>query len=120
MRVVFASIALAVIAALAPLAVKADIMRQNHGVAGIHKLHMENGRLCMADHPHFGQTGVWPSLNMAKAKAAKSWADFTRLEYGAAWASFRVSAAKKFDCAQTDSARGPGWTCNVEARPCKR
>lgn len=120
MRVVFASIAVAAAAALAPLYAKADIMRQDHGVAGIHKLHIERGRLCMADHPHFGQTGVWPTLRIAKAKAADSWAGFTRLEYGDAWAEFRVAASKKFDCAKVPSARGPGWTCDVEARPCKR
>ena len=117
MRIVFASILAAAAIALAPLAAKAHSTRGEHGLAGMHKLHMEKGRLCMADHPHFGQTGSWPTLKMARAKAVKSWSGFTRLEYGDAWASFRVAVAKKFDCSPTAGARGQAWTCTVEARP---
>lgn len=116
----------AVAAAIVPLALSSTeaaahaARSTDHGLAGMHKLHIEKGRLCMADHDHFGQTGAWPTLAEARAKAVKSWVGFTRLEYGDAWSDFRVAVAAKFDCARTSMVRGEGWSCTVKARPCKR
>lgn len=119
-RLVLASIAVAAIIAVAPYSAFANPSRGGEGLAGIHKLHIENGRLCMADHDHYGQTGAWPTLNKAKQVAVKSWSGFTRVEYGDAWADFSVAAAKKFDCNPVSTNRGDAWSCNVQARPCKR
>ncbi|MCH9807307.1 MAG: hypothetical protein K0U74_06225 [Alphaproteobacteria bacterium] len=120
MRVVLASIAIAAAVAAAPYSASANPSRGSEGLAGIHKLHIENGRLCMADHDHYGQTGAWPTLRKAKQVAVKSWAGFTRLEYGDRWADFRIAAAKNFDCSPVATNRGEAWSCNVKARPCKR
>jgi len=120
MRVVFAFVIIAAATAAIPYQASADTMREVRGLAAMHKIRVEKGRLCMADHFHYGQTGTWPTLRQAKADAAKSWAGFTRLEYGARWAEFRVASAKKFDCSSGTSGRGTAWTCTVEARPCQR
>ncbi len=120
MRIVFASIAIAATIAAVPYTALAHTSRGSEGLAGIHKLHIEGGRLCMADHDHYGQTGAWPTLQKAKQVAIKSWAGFTRVEYGDAWADFSVATAKRFDCSPGSTNRGKAWSCTVKARPCKR
>lgn len=120
MRVMFAFLFFAAATAAIPYQASANNMREVRGLAAMHKLGIENGRLCMTDHIHYGQTGVWPTKNEAKASAIKSWAGFTRFEYGNRWAQFRVAAAKKFDCNAQTNSRGEGWTCTVEARPCSK
>lgn len=116
MRIVLASIAAAASIASLPYVSVANNAREIGGLATIHDLRIENGRLCMSDHEHFGQSGVWSSRELAAKRAAQSWAGFTRLEYGAEWADFRVAAAKRIDC----SPSGESWTCAVQARPCRR
>jgi hypothetical protein len=118
MRVMFAFFIFAAAIAAIPYNASADNMREVRGLAAMHKLGVENGRLCMTDHYHYGETGTWPSKHKAKARAVESWAGFTRLEYGNRWANFRVAAAKKINCKSKATNRGPGWTCAVEARPC--
>lgn len=120
MRILFAFVFFAATIAVLPYTTYAANDRDAGGLAAIHKLHIEGNRLCMADHPHYGQTGTWPTLAAAKTSAVKSWSGFTRLEYGEEWADFAHAAAQKFDCSASSDSRGPGWTCNVEARPCKR
>lgn len=120
MRVMFAFLFFAAAMAAIPYQASADNMREVRGLAGMHKLGIEKGRLCMSDHYHYGQTGVWPTKKEAQAKAIQSWAGFTRLEYGNRWAQFRLAAAKKISCDLQTTSRGDGWTCAVEARPCSR
>jgi len=119
-RILVASILVSAAVAAIPYAAFANYDREVGGLAAIHKLGVEGGRLCMSDHPHFGQTGSWPTLEAAKASAVKSWSGFTRIEYGDDWADFRRAADPKFDCKPSSGARGESWTCNVEARPCRR
>lgn len=119
MRVVLASIFAAGVIATVPYMSRADSAREVGGLAAIHKLHIENGRLCMADHEHFGQTGTWARQELAKSSAIRSWIGFTRLEYGEVWSDFELAAGKGVDC-QAVVSRGGGWTCSVTARPCRR
>lgn len=86
------------------------------GLASMHKLRREAGRLCMADHWHYGSSGVQSSKRAAQRTAIRSWQDFTDLEYGSTWARYSVARSKKMSC----SASSSGWSCDVEARPCRR
>jgi len=119
-RIIFASIITAAAIAALPYTSNAANVREAGGLAAIHKLGIEDGRLCMSDHPHYGQTGTWQTVDQAKASAIKSWSGFTRIEYGDDWAAFRLATDHKFYCSQAAGNRGRGWTCNVEARPCRR
>lgn len=85
------------------------------GLAGIHVLRREGGRLCMADHWHYGSSSTQGSRAAAQKDAIRSWQDFTDLEYGSVWARFSRAASRKVGCSRA----GNGWTCDVEARPCK-
>jgi hypothetical protein len=85
------------------------------GLASIHVLRREGGRLCMADHFHFGSSNSQRSRGQATRAAIVSWQDFTDLEYGSDWARFGRAASKRIGC----TAGSGGWSCNVEARPCR-
>jgi hypothetical protein len=85
------------------------------GLAGIHALRREGGRLCMSDHWHYGSSGTMGSRAAAQKDAIRSWQDFTDLEYGSVWARFSRAASRKMGC----SRNGGGWTCDAEGRPCK-
>lgn len=84
------------------------------GVASIHALRREGGRLCMADHWHYGSSGSQPSRAIAQRAAIRSWQDFTDLEYGSDWARFGRAASRRMGCSHSG-----GWTCDAEARPCR-
>lgn len=81
----------------------------------LHAVRREGGRLCMVDHWHYGSSGTERSKAAAQKAAIRSWQDFTDLEYGSVWARFSRAASRKVGC----SPRGGGWTCDVEARPCR-
>jgi len=85
------------------------------GVASIHALRREGGRLCMSDHWHYGSSGSQPSRAIAQRAAIRSWQDFTDLEYGSDWARFGRSASRRMGCSRS----GGGWSCDAEARPCR-
>ena len=85
------------------------------GLASMHSLRREGGRLCMSDHWHYGSSGSERSRGAAQRGAIRSWQDFTDLEYGSSLARFSRAASRKVSCSRS----GGGWSCNVEARPCK-
>jgi hypothetical protein len=85
------------------------------GLASIHAWRREGGRICMSDHWHFGSSGVQYSKRAAQRAAIRSWQDFTDLEYGSTWARYRRAAGRKMTC----SPAVRGWSCDVQARPCK-
>ena len=85
------------------------------GLASMHALRREGGRLCMADHFHFGSSSSERSRAAAQRAAIKSWQDFTDLEYGSDWARFSRAASKRMGC----SGGSGGWSCNAEGRPCR-
>jgi hypothetical protein len=84
------------------------------GIANIHQWVKIGRKTCFLDHYHYG-SGNGPTQAHAKARAINSWTWPTELEYGSSWASFRLAATKSMKCARN----GAGWTCDVQARPCR-
>lgn len=90
------------------------------GLDKLHKQHVEGGRTCMIDHWHYKSSGAWPTRAAAEAAVAKSWSRFTAAEYGAQWGDVRIAAAASLQCSSEVGHRGPSWSCNLKARPCRR
>lgn len=85
------------------------------GMASIHAISREGGRLCFADHWHYGTSLGQPTEQAAKAAAVKSWYGLVDIEYGAAWSNFGKSAQKSIKCERSSA----GWGCAISSRPCK-
>lgn len=85
------------------------------GFASMHNQARVGGKLCMTDHWHYGN-GSGKTKALAQREAIGSWQSFTDFEYGSAWARFSNAAAKRISCSQS----GGGFSCQVEARPCRR
>lgn len=111
LRVVLGLVAVATAAAISGAPSSAD----QTGLASVHALRREGGRLCMADHWHFGSSGAQASRAVAQRAAIRSWAEFTDLEYGSDWARFGRAASQRVKCSRSSA----GWYCDVEARPCR-
>jgi hypothetical protein len=84
------------------------------GLAASHSMRIEGGRMCFADHFHYG-SGTGSVRRAAEIDAVKAWAGFVDFEYGGSWASYGRSSSKQMTCAQG----GTGWSCDVSARPCR-
>lgn len=84
------------------------------GMAGIHDLRREGGRLCQVGHFHYGN-GTGPTKKAATSSAIASWSDFTALEYGSDWARFYRAANRGISCSKSSGE----VSCSVEARPCR-
>lgn len=84
------------------------------GMAQMHDLRREGGKLCQVDHYHYG-SGSGSTRKAAMSSAITSWADFTALEYGSDWARFYRAANRASSCSNS----GSEVTCSVEARPCR-
>jgi hypothetical protein len=106
------TISLALIAISAPVAASAQDVS---GLAAMHDLRREKGKLCMSDHWHSG-SGTGATKDAAQKAAVRSWIDFTDLEYGCRWAGFGNAAGKKVSYSKESS----GWSASVEGRPCYR
>jgi len=74
----------------------------------------EGGECCMPDHAHYG-SGSGSSRGAALADAAANWAGLVDIEYGSAFSHFSLARGKSISCS-----RSGGWSCSVEARPCRR
>jgi hypothetical protein len=90
-------------------------MADDTGLAVLHDLRREGGRTCFLDHYHYGNSAGMPSRRAAEIEAARSWADFVDLEYGSDWARYSRAHSKSVSCEQSAA----GWSCQVEARPCR-
>lgn len=66
-------------------------------------------------HLHHGTADGMASKSDAKRSAIQSWASFTDLEYGRGWSNFKNARYRKVSCFNREA----GWTCNVEANPCR-
>ena len=75
---------------------------------------LEGGACCMPDHFHSG-VGSGSSKGAALANAAENRAGLVDFEYGSAFRHFSLAHSKTINCST-----GGGWTCTVEARPCRR
>lgn len=92
----------------------------NAGLDKLHKQRVEGGRVCFIDHWHYKASGAWPSKAEAQAAASKSWSRFTGAEYGPQWGDLRNAAEVGMECGSVAGHRGPTWSCNLKARPCRR
>jgi hypothetical protein len=109
---------------LAPVALAATLVATTAGalaatdgaLVGLHDLRREGGKTCMSDHFHSGSSSGEPSKGRAEIGALRNWADFTALEYGGHWGSTALAGSKSMKCSQGSG----GWSCDFEARPCKR
>lgn len=84
------------------------------GMAQIHDLRREGGKICLVGHYHYGN-GTGTSRKLAEKVAISSWSSFTALEYGSDWARFYRAASKKISCSKAAGV----VNCAVEARPCR-
>ncbi len=91
------------------------VLADDTGLASMHDLRKERGRLCMADHWHSG-SGEGRTKAAARAAAIRSWVDFTNFEYGTVWAHFSTAASQSTRYTKAAS----GWSAAVDARPCRR
>lgn len=107
-------IAAAVFAVVPASLVATPAVADDTGLAGIHDLRRERGRLCMSDHWHYGN-GTGSSRKAAEVDAIKSWQSFTALEYGSDWGRFSRASGRRISC----SKEGGSYACSVEGRPCR-
>lgn len=103
-------------AVVASMAVASASLAEDTGLDAIHEQYRVGGKVCFTEHTHYGNTaGAMATKAAAQKDAIESWRSFTDFEYGPRWSSFNKAIAKKMDCTQG----GGGWTCAVEARPCR-
>jgi hypothetical protein len=88
---------------------------QDTGIAKIHPWVKIGRKTCMLDHFHYG-SGNRPTRAQAERVAIRSWAEFTAWEYGDPWGRYSIAVSKKMTC----SPGSGGWSCAVEARPCRQ
>jgi len=84
------------------------------GFASMHTQARVGGKMCMTDHYHYG-SGTGATKAAAQRDAIGSWQSFTDFEYGSDWARFGKAVGKRMSCSQS----GGGYSCQVEARPCR-
>jgi hypothetical protein len=87
---------------------------QETGIAEIHQWVKIGRKTCMLDHFHDG-SGSGSTRAEAERAAIKAWAEFTAWEYGTPWGRYSIAASRKADCSRSSG----GWTCAVQARPCR-
>lgn len=87
---------------------------QETGIASIHQWRKVGKKTCMVDHFHDG-TANGGNRKAAERAAIADWVGFTGLEYGGAWASWRIAAAKSVQCSGGVGA----VSCSVQAIPCR-
>ena len=113
----------ALVASLSTVADAAKLRRHGNvqrvvavtGLAASHDMVRQGGRLCFADHYHYGSSLGQNNQRAAQAAAAESWAQFVNFEYGGEWDRYSVAAGKDMKCSQSSA----GWGCEVSARPCR-
>jgi len=86
------------------------------GLAAMHTLKRTRGRLCMADHYHFGDGSSAKSKSRALAVARADWASFVTSEYGPAWSRYSLARSKGGKCTRVNGQ----FNCSISARPCMR
>lgn len=87
---------------------------QETGMAQIHQWVKVGRKTCMLDHFHDG-SGNGSTRKQAERAAIAAWAEFTAWEYGSPWGRYAIAESKRMDCSQS----GGGWSCAVQARPCR-
>jgi hypothetical protein len=104
------------IAFLVTLAGGATTSATAQGLSELHAQVRKGSKICFADHFHEGYGSGQRSRKAAERAAIRSWEDFTSLEYGAVWGSFRLAESRGSNCTKSAG----GWSCSVQARACRR
>lgn len=107
--------AMAIVAGAAALLMMLPAAAEESGLVGLHSKVKVGGKLCFSDHFHHGSSSGHATRKAAEVAAIRSWQDFTAWEYGGSWGSYANAVAKNMSCSG-----GGSWSCNVEARPCRR
>jgi hypothetical protein len=94
--------------------VRAPRWMRETGIAKAHTWAKVGRMTCMLDHFHYG-SGNGHTRARAERAAIRSWAEFTAWEYGDLWGRYSIAVSKKMTC----SPGSGGWSCAVEARPCR-
>jgi hypothetical protein len=89
---------------------------QDGGMSDLHAKVRVGNKICFANHFHYGSSGGLATKKAAEAEAIRSWAGFVAWEYGNAWANIRLAVSKGISCSNSTGS----WSCNLEARPCRR
>jgi hypothetical protein len=89
-------------------------MADDTGFASMHTQARVGRKMCFTDHYHYG-SGNGSTRAAAERDAIGSWASFTDFEYGSDWARYSKAVRKKMSC----SSSGSGFSCQVEALPCR-
>ena len=98
----------------ATLALASSAMADSTGFDGIHGKIRVGNRVCFDGHSH-GGTGHGASRKAAEMQAIHSWYGYTAGEYGSDWANIHKAIHTSMRC----GASSGGWTCDVEATPCR-
>ena len=93
----------------------ATAAEQDSALVGLHELRREGSSVCMVSHYHYGGESGARTRKQALAGAIAYWRGFTAAEYGNHWGSWRRAQSKSVNCEKSSG----GWSCGVEARPCK-
>lgn len=102
-------------AVVAASSVTPALAQDSATLLGLHDKRREGSRYCLIGHFHHG-AGSGSSKRAALQAAVNDWAGFTQFEYGVYWGQWRWAKNKTKSCSQGAS----GWSCSVEARPCRR
>ncbi len=89
---------------------------QDGALASLHEQRREGNRVCMVDHFHNGSSAGQPSRKAAEVAAMRSWAEFTAWEYGDHWGNPAMAGSKSMRCGND----GKSWSCDFDARACRR
>ena len=89
---------------------------QDGALVGLHDLRREGGRVCMSEHTHVGSSTGQASRKAAEVVAQREWSSFTGWEYGGQWGNPSIAGSRTFRC----SGGGNSYSCEFEARPCRR
>jgi hypothetical protein len=92
----------------------APVMADQTGFASMHNQARVGGKMCFTDHFHYG-SGNGSTRAKAEKDAIASWVSFTDFEYGSDWARYGKAVRKRMSC----SSSGAGFSCQVEALPCR-
>ena len=112
MKKSMASVCAAVL--LAALGGGGSAWSQETGIAEIHTWVKVGRKTCMVDHFHDG-SGNGQTRAQAERAAIRAWVEFTAWEYGNPWGNYANAASKSMNCSRGEG----GWSCAVEARPCR-
>ena len=92
------------------------VAAQDSALLALHEQRREGRKICLVGHFHAGAASGQRSKKTALKAAMRDWQGFTAWEYGNRWGLWKNASNKSATCQQV----GNTWSCDVEARPCRR